>query len=308
MCPGGKALRTASFPQTHRKNATQAVPMSVVSVSAFRVVDSDEHFCQCTMRGAVLQTLARCMNVFITSQLEDTPGTTRKLWLFPACACSESLALKLACQRVSALEKKVSTDLCFFERAKASDRPFKRSSESSFTFHNDSISLLSNFRRSNSSLLCSLQPCLLCALCLRFAPLCISYLQSLSSRFQFDCTPRSLSLCANLAGISRVDPKLVDLASQRFTMVPFTRFRCSPRLKTRMTKTSKRTKQLSFSNLFLLRPAGAEVGRPGPQYRKLSAEMLQESQTSCAHVHFFCLFSAYLLNCLESLRVVTRLC
>jgi hypothetical protein len=40
------------------------------------------------------------------------------------------------------------------------------------------------------------------------------------------------------------------------------RFRCSPRLNTRMTKTSKRTKQLSFSNLFLLRPAGAEVGRP----------------------------------------------
>ena len=81
-----------------------------------------------------------------------------------------------------------------------------------------------------------------------------------------------------------VDPKLVDLASQRFTMVPFTRFRCSPRLKTRMTKTSKRTKQLSFSNLFLLRPAGAEVGRPGPQYRKLSAETWQDSQTSCAHM------------------------
>jgi hypothetical protein len=170
MCSGGKALSTASFPQTHRKNPRQAVPMSVVSVSAFRVVDSDEHFYQCTMRGAVLQTLARCMNVFITSQLEETPGTTRKLWLFPACACSESSTLKLACQRVSALERKVSTNLCFFERAKASDRPFKRSSESSFTFHNDSISLLSNFRRSNSSLLCSLQPCLLCALCLRFAP------------------------------------------------------------------------------------------------------------------------------------------
>ena len=55
MCSGGKALSTASFPQTHRKKARQAVPMSVVSVSAFRVVDSDEHFCQCTMRGAVLQ-------------------------------------------------------------------------------------------------------------------------------------------------------------------------------------------------------------------------------------------------------------
>ena len=51
-----------------------------------------------------------------------------------------------------------------------------------------------------------------------------------------------------------------------------------------MTKTSKRTKQLSFSNLFLLRPAGAEVGRPGPQYRKLSAETWQDSQTSCAHM------------------------
>ena len=74
------------------------------------------------------------------------------------------------------------------------------------------------------------------------------------------------------------------ISSQRFTMVPFTRFRCSPRLKTRMTKTSKRTKQLSFSNLFLLRPAGAEVGRPGPQYRKLSAETWQDSQTSCAHM------------------------
>ena len=49
-CGGGKALSTASFPQTHRKNATQAVPISVVSVSAFRVVGSDEHFCQCTMR------------------------------------------------------------------------------------------------------------------------------------------------------------------------------------------------------------------------------------------------------------------
>ena len=205
--------------------------------------------------------------------------------MFPACACSESSTLKLACQRVSALEKKVSTSLCFFERAKASDRPFKKSSESSFTFHNDSISLLSNFRRSNSSLLCSLQPCLLCALCLRFLRRAgTSYLQSLSSRFQFDCTPRSLSFCADSAGIRRVDPKLVDLASQRFTMVPFTRFRCSPRLKTRMTKTSKRTKQLSFSNLFLLRPAGAEVGRPGPQYRKLSAETWQDSQTSCAHM------------------------
>jgi hypothetical protein len=29
-CGGGKALSTASFPQTHRKNATQAVPMSIV--------------------------------------------------------------------------------------------------------------------------------------------------------------------------------------------------------------------------------------------------------------------------------------
>ena len=309
MCSGGKALSTASFPQTHRKKARQAVPMSVVSVSAFRVVDSDEHFCQCTMRGAVLQTLARCMNVFITSQLEETPGTTRKLWLFPACACSESSTLKLACRRVSALERKVSTGLCFFERAKASDRPFKKSSESSFTFHNDSISLLSNFRRSNSSLLCSLQPCLLCALCLRFLRRAgTSYLQSLSSRFQFDCTPRSLSFCADSAGIRRVDPKLVDLASQRFTMVPFTRFRCSPRLNTRTTKTSKRTKQLSFSNLFLLRPAGAEVGRPGPQYRKLSAETWQDSQTSCAHVHCFSCFSTYQLDFLESLRVATRRC
>ena len=142
------------------------------------------------------------------------------------------------------------------------------------------------------------------ALC---AARCTSYLQSLSSRFQFDCTPRSLSFCADSAGIRRVDPKLVDLASQRFTMVPFTRFRCSPRLKTRMTKTSKRTKQLSFSNLFLLRPAGAEVGRPGPQYRKLSSEMLQAAQTSYAHVHFFSWLSAYLLS-LESLRVATRLC
>ena len=58
---------------------------------------------------------------------------------------------------------------CFFERAKASDRPFKESSESSFMFHNEAISLLSNLHQSNSSLLCSLQPCLLCALCLRFA-------------------------------------------------------------------------------------------------------------------------------------------
>ena len=213
MCSGGKALSTASFPQTHRKNATQAVPMSVVSVSAFRVVGSDEHFCQCTMRGAILQTLARCMNVFATSQLEDTPGTTRKLWLFPACACSET-TLKLARRRVSALERKVSTSHCFFERAKASDRPFKKSSESSFMFHNEAISLLSNFRRSNSSLLCSLQPCLLCALCLRFAPLCISYLQSLSSRFQFDCTPRSLSFCADLAGIGRSQTR-----GPRFTAV-----------------------------------------------------------------------------------------
>ena len=32
MCSGGKALSTASFPQTHRKKARQAVPMSVVSV------------------------------------------------------------------------------------------------------------------------------------------------------------------------------------------------------------------------------------------------------------------------------------
>ena len=177
------------------------------------VVGSDEHFCQCTMRGAILQTLARCMNVFVTSQLEDTPGTTRKLWLFPACACSES-TLKLARRRVSALERKVSTSHCFFERAKASDRPFKKSSESSFMFHNEAISLLSNFRRSNSSLLCSLQPCLLCALCLRFATLCISYLQSLSSRFQFDCTPRSLSFCADLAGIGRSQTR-----GPRFTAV-----------------------------------------------------------------------------------------
>ena len=34
MCPGGKALSTASFPQTHRKNATQAVPMSIVSLGS----------------------------------------------------------------------------------------------------------------------------------------------------------------------------------------------------------------------------------------------------------------------------------
>ena len=148
----------------------------------WRVVGSDGNFCQCTIRGAILQTLARCMNVFVTSQFEDTPGTTRKLWLFPASAGSES-TLKLSCRRVSALERRVSTIQCFFERAKASDRPFKESSESSSMFHNAAISLLSNFRRSNSSLLCSLQPCLLCALCLRFAPRCISYLQSLSSRF-----------------------------------------------------------------------------------------------------------------------------
>ena len=36
-CGGGKALSTASFPQTHRKNAAQAGPTSVVSVRAFRV-------------------------------------------------------------------------------------------------------------------------------------------------------------------------------------------------------------------------------------------------------------------------------
>ena len=138
---------------------------------------------------------------------------------------------------------------------------------------------------------------------------CTSYLQSLSSRFQFDCTPRSLSFCADSAGIRRVDPKLVDLASQRFTMVPFTRFRCSPRLKTRMTKTSKRTKQLSFSNLFLLRPAGAEVGRPGPQYRKLSAETWQDSSDKlCPYVHCFSCFSTYQLDFLESLRVASRRC
>ena len=104
------------------------------------------------------------------------------------------------------------------------------------------------------------------------------------STASFPQTHRKNPRQAEKAGIRRVDPKLVDLASQRFTMVPFTRFRCSPRWKTRMTKTSKRTKQLSFSNLFLLRPAGAEVGRPGPQYRKLSAETWQDSQTSCAHM------------------------
>jgi hypothetical protein len=142
------------------------------------------------------------MKLLVTSQLEDKPGTTRKLCLFPARVCSDS-TLTLACRRVSALGRKVSTSYLFFERAKASDRPFKKSSESSSRFHNEAISLLSNFRRFNSSLLCSLQPCLLCALCLRFAPLCISYLQILSSRFQFDCTQRRLSFCADLAGISR---------------------------------------------------------------------------------------------------------
>ena len=33
-CGGGKALSTASFPQTHRKNPRQAVPMSIVSVGS----------------------------------------------------------------------------------------------------------------------------------------------------------------------------------------------------------------------------------------------------------------------------------
>ena len=58
-----------------------------------------------------------------------------------------------------------------------------------------------------------------------------------------------------------VDPKLVGLASQRFTTA-LSRFRFSPRLNTRVKKTRKRTKQLSFSKLFLWRPADAEVGRP----------------------------------------------
>ena len=34
MCSGGKALSTASFPQTHRKNPRQAVPMCIVAVGS----------------------------------------------------------------------------------------------------------------------------------------------------------------------------------------------------------------------------------------------------------------------------------
>ena len=78
-------------------------PLFQLVPSVWRVAGSDGRFCQCMMRGAILQTLARCMNVFVASQLEDTPVTTRKLWLFPAYACSES-TLKLARRRVSALE------------------------------------------------------------------------------------------------------------------------------------------------------------------------------------------------------------
>ena len=128
----------------------------------------------------------------------------------------------------------------------------------------------------------SLQPCLICALCLRFAPRCISYLQSLPSRFQSDCT----GVCP-LVQIwqESVDPKLMDLASQRFTMVPFTRLRCSPSLATRMTKTSKTTKQLSFSDMFLLRPAGVEVGRPSvPQAFRRNVARIQLALTLFAQL------------------------
>ena len=173
-----------------------------------------------------------------------------------------------------------------------SDRPFKKSSESSFMFHNEAISLLSNFRRSNSSLLCSLQPCLLCALCLRFATLCISYLQNLSSRFQFDCTPRSLSFCADLAGIGRSQTR-----GPRFTAVHDGAFHALDVHQDWTREWRKRAKGRSSFHFQTSSCWGLQVRRwEGPQYRKLSAEMLQESQTSCAHVHCFSWFSAYLLN------------
>ena len=60
------------------------------------------------------------------------------------------------------------------------------------------------------------------------------------------------------------------------------RYRFSPRLNTRMTKTSRRTKQLSFSNLFLLRPAGAEVGRPSvPQAFRRNIARIPDKLCPC---------------------------
>ena len=141
--------------------------------------------------------------VTVASQLEDT-GTAQHA----SFGCSLHMPVKtepsnLHPPKVSALERKISTSHWFFECAKASGRPFKKSSESSSIARNEANFLLSRFRRFNSLLCCSLQPCLLCASCLRFAPLCVLYLQLLSSRFQFDGTRRSLPFRADLAGISR---------------------------------------------------------------------------------------------------------
>ena len=109
MCSGRKALRTASFPQTHRKNAAKAVLMSVVTVSAFRVACGRFGWALLPVhdeRSNLTDFGSMSERIRYKCQLEDTLGTTRKLWLFPAYACSES-TLELACRRVSALERKV---------------------------------------------------------------------------------------------------------------------------------------------------------------------------------------------------------
>ena len=62
MCSGGKALSTASFPQTHRKNATQAVPMSIVSLGSqlissisLSLCESRQGFAESNRNGRVVE-------------------------------------------------------------------------------------------------------------------------------------------------------------------------------------------------------------------------------------------------------------
>lgn len=84
-----------------------------------------------------------------------------------------------------------------------SDGPLMKSSVTSCTPHHSAKFMFLCFRSFNLLLIQSLNPLLLCASCLLFAPLCVPYLQLLSANSIFDNTQSSF-VCADFAGSSSI--------------------------------------------------------------------------------------------------------